>query len=90
MDEGANRIAALDGSARSNQALVDGMHQEVQGFRGSFQRQVERVQFMDRESQELARALSEGERHARLLDETSASLTHTSAALTERLTNLQA
>jgi hypothetical protein len=69
---------------------VDSMHNEVQGFRGSFQRQVERVQFMDRESQELAAALADGDRQARLLDETSASLTHTSSALTQRLTNLQA
>jgi methyl-accepting chemotaxis protein len=90
MDQGAGRIAALDSSARSNRALVDSMHNEVQGFRGSFQRQVERVQFMDRESQELAAALADGDRQARLLDETSASLTHTSSALTQRLTNLQA
>ena len=90
MDQGAGRIAALDSSARSNRALVDGMHKEVQGFRGSFQRQVERVQFMDRESQELAAALADGDRQARLLDETSASLAHTSSALTQRLTNLQA
>lgn len=90
MDEGAARIAGLDGSARSNQALVDGMHKEVQGFRGSFQRQVERVQAMGRESQEISGALEDGARHARLLDDTSASLSHTSAALTQRLSNLQA
>jgi methyl-accepting chemotaxis protein len=90
MDEGAGRIAALDTSARSNQSLVDGMHKEVQGFRESFQRQVDRVQYMDRESQALAHALADGERHARLLDETSASLSQTSAALTQRLSNLQA
>jgi methyl-accepting chemotaxis protein len=90
MDEGAGRIAALDGSARSNQALADGMHGEVQGFRGTFQRQVERVQFVDREARAVAAALADGDRHARMLDETSASLAHTSAALTQRLTNLQA
>jgi methyl-accepting chemotaxis protein len=90
MDEGAGRIAALDSSARSNQALLDGMHSEVQGFRGSFQRQVDRVQAMDAESGALAGALEDGLRHARLLDETSASLTHTSTALLQRLSNLQA
>ena len=90
MDDGARRIAALDGSARGNQALADGMRQEVQGFRGSFQRQVDQVQVMDQESQALAAALEEGHRHATLLDETSASLTHTSRALTQRLSNLQA
>ena len=90
MDQGATRIAALDSSARSNQALADGMHQEVQGFRETFQRQVQRVQSMDRESQALAAALADGHRHAELLDRTSASLTHTSTALLQRLSNLQA
>lgn len=90
MDEGATRIAALDDSARSNQALADGMHREVQGMRGSFQRQVERVQSMDRESQALADALADGQRHGELLDQTSASLAHTSTALLQRLSNLQA
>ena len=90
MDDGAARIATLDGSARSNQALVEGMHKEVQGFRGSFQRQVERVQAMDRESQALADALADGDRQAGLLDQTSASLTHTSTALLQRLSNLRA
>ena len=90
MDQGASRIAALDSSARSNQALADGMQREVQGFRGSFQRQVERVQAMDRECQALGSALQEGSRHGRLLDATSASLTHTSAALLQRLSSLQA
>lgn len=90
MDEGAGRIAALDTSARANQALADGMHQEVQGFRGSFQRQVGRVQAMDRESQALATALEEGRSHADLLDATSASLAQTSEALLQRLSNLQA
>lgn len=90
MDAGAGRIAALDSSARSNQALADGMHQEVQGFRGSFQRQVDRVQSMDQESQALAAALEDGDRHARLLDATSASLADTSSALLQRLSNLQA
>jgi methyl-accepting chemotaxis protein len=90
MDAGAERIAALDSSARSNQALADGMHKEVQGFRGSFQRQVGRVQEMRRESQALAEALEDGHRHAQLLDQTSASLTHTSSALLHRLSNLQA
>lgn len=90
MDEGATRIAALDSSARANQALADGMHNEVQGFRGSFQRQVERVQSMEQESQALADAVEDGYRQARVLDETSASLTHTSTALLQRLSNLQA
>lgn len=90
MDEAAGRIAALDSSARSNQALADGMHDEVQGVRGSFQRQVDRVQAMDQESQGLAAALEDGDRHVRLLDETSASLTQTSSALLQRLSNLQA
>ena len=90
MDEGATRIAALDSSARSNQALADGMHGEVQGIRETFQRQVQRVQSMDRESQALAAALDDGHRHAELLDRTSASLTHTSTALLQRLSNLQA
>jgi methyl-accepting chemotaxis protein len=90
MDEGAGRIAALDSSARSNQALADGMHKEVQGFSGSFQRQVDRAQSMDQESQALAEALEDGDRHVRLLDETSASLTYTSSALLQRLSNLQA
>jgi methyl-accepting chemotaxis protein len=58
MDEGAGRIAALDSSARSNQALAE--------------------------------ALEDGDRHVRLLDETSASLTYTSSALLQRLSNLQA
>jgi methyl-accepting chemotaxis protein len=89
MDEGALRIAALDSSARSNQALADGMHKEVRGFRGTFQRQVDRVQSMDRDSQALALALEDGHRHAELLDRTSASLTHTSTALLQRLSNLQ-
>ncbi|MGV3571630.1 MAG: methyl-accepting chemotaxis protein [Ramlibacter sp.] len=90
MDKGAARIAALDSSARSNQGLADGMHEEVQGFRGSFERQVERVRSMEQESQALARALEDGARHARLLDATSASLAQTSSALLQRLSNLQA
>ncbi|MEJ8836604.1 methyl-accepting chemotaxis protein [Ramlibacter sp. AN1133] len=90
MDQGAGRIAALDTSARSNQALADGMQREVQGFRGTFQRQVERVQAMERECQSLGTALEDGYRHGRLLDETSASLTHTSTALLQRLSSLQA
>ncbi|MBC5784025.1 methyl-accepting chemotaxis protein [Ramlibacter sp. USB13] len=90
MDQGATRIAGLDSSARSNQALADGMHKEVQGFRDTFQRQVDRVQSMDRESQALASALDDGHRHAELLDRTSASLTQTSTALLQRLSNLQA
>jgi len=90
MDEGATRIAALDTSARSNQGLADGMHKEVRGIRETFQRQVDRVQSMDRESQALAAALNDGHRHAELLDQTSASLTHTSTALLQRLSNLQA
>ena len=90
MDAGAGRIAGLDSSARSNQALADGMREEVQGFRGSFERQVERVQSMDVESRALAAALEDGDRHARLLDATSASLSQTSSALLQRLSNLQA
>ena len=90
MDDGAARIAALDSSARSNQALAQGMHHEVQGFRGSFQRQVERVRSMDQASQAVARELAEGDRHARLLDTTSSSLADTSSALLQRLSNLQA
>jgi methyl-accepting chemotaxis protein len=90
MDQGAARIAALDTSARSNQALADGMHKEVQGVRETFQRQVDRVQSMDRESQALASALEDGHRHAQLLDHTSSSLTQTSGALLQRLSNLQA
>jgi methyl-accepting chemotaxis protein len=90
MDQGAGRIAALDTSARSNQALADGMQREVQGLRGSFQRQVERVQALERESHALGDALEDGYRHGRLLDETSASLTHTSTALLQRLSSLQA
>jgi hypothetical protein len=62
----------------------------VQGFSGSFQRQVDRAQSMDQESQALAEALEDGDRHVRLLDETSASLTYTSSALLQRLSNLQA
>jgi methyl-accepting chemotaxis protein len=89
MDEGASRIAALDSSARSNQALVEGMHGEVQGFRGTFQRQVDRVQALERDSQALAAALEDGHRHARLLDEASASLAQNSTALLQRLSNLQ-
>ena len=90
MDEGAKRISALDTSARSNQALAEGMHQEVLGLHGSFQRQVERIQLLEQESTALADALGEGHRHARLLDETSAALTGTSAALLQRLSNLRA
>ena len=90
MDEGAARISALDTSARSNQALADGMHKEVQSVRETFQRQVERVQAMDRDSQALADALADGQKHGQLLDATSASLTHTSTALLQRLSNLQA
>jgi methyl-accepting chemotaxis protein len=90
MDAGAGRMGALDASARSNQALLDGMHEEVQGFSGSFQRQADRVQLMHGESQALAEALEEGLRHERLLDATSASLAHTSTALLQRLSNLQA
>ena len=90
MDQGASRIATLDSSARSNQALADGMHREVQGIRETFQRQVDRAQSMDRESQALAAALEDGHRHAELLDATSSSLTQTSTALLQRLSNLQA
>lgn len=90
MDAGASRIDALDSSARSNQALLDGMRAEVDGFRGSFERQVERVQLMDEESRALAEALGDGLRQAKLLDATSASLTRTSGALLQRLSNLQA
>jgi methyl-accepting chemotaxis protein len=90
MDEGAGRIAALDSSARSNQGLADGMHQEVEGFRGSFERQATRVRSMEQESQALALALEDGARHAQLLDATSASLAQTSSALLQRLSNLQA
>jgi len=90
MDEGASRIAALDSSARSNQGLADGMHEEVQGFRETFQRQVRRVQSVDRESQALAAALQDGHRHAQLLDQTSAALMQTSTALLQRLSSLKA
>ncbi len=90
MDGGAGRISKLDTSARSNQELLDGMHTEVEGFRGSFQRQVDRVQSMDHASRALAEALQAGDRHARLLDATSASLANTSSALLLRLSNLQA
>jgi methyl-accepting chemotaxis protein len=90
MDQGAHRMSALDASARSNQKLLDGMHREVQGFSGSFQRQVDRVQLMNQDSEALAEALEDGLRHERLLDETSASLGQTSTALLQRLTNLQA
>ncbi|GAC1600486.1 MAG: hypothetical protein NVS3B2_02680 [Ramlibacter sp.] len=90
MDDGAGRMAALDSSARSNQALADGMHSEVQGFSDSFQRQMDSIQSMDQESQALAEALEEGDRHVRLLDQTSASLAQTSSALMQRLANLQA
>jgi hypothetical protein len=45
---------------------------------------------MDMDSQALAAALEDGNRHAQLLDQTSASLTHTSTALLQRLSNLQA
>lgn len=90
MDQGAARIAGLDSSARSNQALADGMHAEVQGVRETFQRQVERVHAMDREAQALAAALEDGQRHGQLLDQTSSSLTKTSSALLQRLSNLQA
>jgi methyl-accepting chemotaxis protein len=90
MDEGATRIAALDSSARANQALADGMQHEVQGFRGSFQRQFERVQSMGQEAEALADAVADGHQQARVLDETSASLAQTSTALLQRLSNLQA
>jgi methyl-accepting chemotaxis protein len=90
MDEGAGRIQALDSSARSNQALVDGMRQEVQGFRGSFQRQMDRMQAMEHDTRALAEALEDGEQQARQLDETSAGLAQTSEALLQRLSNLQA
>jgi methyl-accepting chemotaxis protein len=90
MDQGATRIAALDSSARANQALADGMHKEVQGVRETFQRQVDRAQSMDRDSQALAAALDDGHRHAQLLDQTSSSLATTSSALLQRLSNLQA
>jgi methyl-accepting chemotaxis protein len=90
MDAGAGRIAALDSSARSNQALAEGMHREVQGLRGSFQRQVERVRSIDHASQAVAEELADGDRHARLLDTTSSSLAGTSSALLQRLSNLQA
>jgi hypothetical protein len=66
------------------------MQKEVEGFRGTFQRQVDRVQSLDQESRALADALGDGMRHAHLLDETSASLAHTSTALLQRLSNLQA
>ncbi|MDB5856800.1 MAG: chemotaxis protein, partial [Ramlibacter sp.] len=90
MDAGAVRIAALDSSARSNQALAEGMHHEVQGFRGTFQRQVEQVRSMDHASQAVAEGLADGDRHAHLLDATSSSLTGTSSSLLQRLSNLQA
>lgn len=90
MDDGAGRIASLDSSARSNQSLAEGMHEEVQGFRGSFQRQVERVQSLDATSGTLADALADGQHHAAMLDRTSASLTDTSTALLQRLSNLRA
>jgi uncharacterized phage infection (PIP) family protein YhgE len=90
MDEGAGRIQALDSSARSNQALVDGMRQEVQGFRGSFQRQMDRMQALEQDTRALAEALQDGEHQARQLDETSAGLAQTSQALLQRLSNLQA
>ena len=90
MDAGAGRIAGLDGSARANQALADGMHQEVLGFRDTFQRQLEQVQTLGQESHALAEALQAGDRHARLLDATSSALAQTSSALLRRLSNLQA
>ena len=90
MNEGAERIAVLDTSARSNKALADGMQKEVLGFRSSFERQAERAQSLDQESQDLAEALRDGDRHAHLLNQTSASLTQTSSALLQRLSNLQA
>jgi methyl-accepting chemotaxis protein len=89
MDQGAGRIGGLDGSARANQSLMDGVHQEVQVFRGAYQRQVEHVQSLDQEAQALAVGLEDGDRQARMLDATSQSLSHTSAALRQRRSNLQ-
>ena len=64
MDEGSTRIAGLDNSARSNQHLAEGMQEEVLGIRGSFERQVARVQAMEEESSALAQALADGHRNA--------------------------
>jgi methyl-accepting chemotaxis protein len=89
MDECAGRVAGLDTSARSSQTLVDGMAAGVQGFRGSFERQVDRIEAMDRESQGLDQALHDGRRHAGLLDATSRALGETSTALLRRLSSLQ-
>ncbi|MBI2772419.1 MAG: methyl-accepting chemotaxis protein [Burkholderiales bacterium] len=89
MDDCAGRVGALDSSARSNQALVAGMATDVDGFRGSFLRQVERIEAMDQETRTLAEALHQGRGHAEMLDATSRALARTSGALQERLSSLQ-
>lgn len=89
MDDCARRVTALDDSARANQALVDGMAGEVQGFHRSFERQVERIQAIEHDAQTVAGALREGDRHGELLATTSAALGATSANLMQRLSGLQ-
>jgi len=89
MDDCASRIAALDTSARANQALVGSMSSDVHGFRATMQRQVDRIQAMDRESQALADTLQHGQGHAQLLDATARALARTSTALHHRLSTLQ-
>jgi methyl-accepting chemotaxis protein len=90
MDDCAERVKTLDASARASREVVEGLAHEVQGFGRSFQRQAEVIGAMEHESQELVEVLREGQRHAQLLDATSRAMTQTSAALSQRLSGLQA
>lgn len=90
LEDCAGRIDALDASARSGREVVDGLVREVHGFAGSFQRQVDAISAMQGESRGLVDVLREGQRHAQLLDATSQAMASTSAALSQRLSSLQA
>jgi hypothetical protein len=89
MEDCAARIRALDGSARDSHAVVEGLARDVQGFGGSFQRQVQEIGAMEQETQGLVQVLREGQRHAQLLDAASRSMARTSAALSQRLSSVQ-
>jgi methyl-accepting chemotaxis protein len=90
MDDCAGRIAALDGTARANRQLAEGMAGDVDGFRGSFERQAGRISSLESQAGQLDEALREGQRHAELLERTSRGLWRSSNALHQRLSGLQA
>lgn len=88
MDDCTRRMSGVDASAKSSQQLVARMAAELDGFRASFDRQVECIKAMDAQARSLSDVLQEGDEHAHMLDATARDLMNTSAAMHERLLSL--